>query len=156
MPVELALCLQEMIRLKYFTLDFLNTKICTFPYKGTDKFDKPKPIPKTFMAKKTIGGYAHENAALIRLLPFLIGSLVPEGDYAWEVLMDLKDIVELSLSPIFTEETICYLQSKITDHREVLSEVFPQFTLKPKHHYCTLNTILNSSDVSDHLSTCGQ
>ncbi|XP_041951021.1 uncharacterized protein LOC121711457 isoform X1 [Alosa sapidissima] len=134
-PVELPLCLQEMIRLKYFTLDFLNTKICTFPYKGTDKSDKPKPIPKTFMAKKTIGGNAHENAALIPLLPFLIGSLVPEGDYAWEVLMDLKDIVELSLSPTFTEGTICYLQSKITDHRQVLSEVFPQFTLKAKHHY---------------------
>lgn len=124
-----------MIRLKYFTLDYLNTKILTFPYKGTDKSDKPKPIAKTFIAKKTIGGNAHENAALIGLLPFLVGSLVPEGDYAWEVLMDLKDIVEFSLSPTFSEGTICYLQSKITDHRQVLSEVFPQFTLKPKHHY---------------------
>ena len=49
--------------------------------------------------------------------------------------MDLKDIVELSLSTTFTEGTICFIQSKITDHRQVLSEVFPQFTLKPKHHY---------------------
>ena len=53
-PVELALCLQEMIHLRYFTLGFLKTKILTFLCKGTDKSDKPEPIPKTFVAKKTI------------------------------------------------------------------------------------------------------
>lgn len=51
------------------------------------------------------------------------------------MLMDLKEIVELVLSPRFTEETIQYLQTKIQDHRQMLKEVFPHFTLCPKHHY---------------------
>lgn len=35
-PVELARCIQEMIRLKYFTLEDLNRKIMSFPYQHTD------------------------------------------------------------------------------------------------------------------------
>lgn len=40
--------------------------------------------------------------------------------------MDLKDIVELSLSPAFTNKTIQYLQCKISDQRQIFSEVFPE------------------------------
>lgn len=134
-PVELALCIGEVIHHKYFTLEYLNQKIISFPYKHTDKVDRPHPIPMTFPAKKTIGGNGHENATLLRLLPFLIGSKVPEDDGAWNVLMDLKDMVELIICPVFTDESIQYLQMKIQDHRNMLQEVFPDFTLRPKHHY---------------------
>lgn len=112
-PVELALCMDRMIRLKYFSLDSLNKKIESFPYKGTDATDKPKPIIKTFATKKSIGGNGHENNTLLRLFPLIIGDAVPEGDGAWIILMDLKEIVELVLCPIFDEESIQYLQSKI-------------------------------------------
>lgn len=49
--------------------------------------------------------------------------------------MELKEVVELSLSSEVTEESIQYLQSKIQDHREMLEEVFPDFKLKPKHNF---------------------
>lgn len=65
----------------------------------------------------------------------MIGSKVPEGDEAWAVLMDLKEIVQLVLSPSFTEESIQYMQTKITDHRQGLKAVFAEFKLRPKHHY---------------------
>jgi len=55
-PVELVLCIQEMISRKYFTLEYLNRKIASFSYQHTDKVDKPQPIPKTFTGKRTIGG----------------------------------------------------------------------------------------------------
>lgn len=35
----------------------------------------------------------------------------------------------------FTEESDQYLQSKIQDHRQMLKEAFPDFKLRPKHHY---------------------
>lgn len=82
--------------------------------------------------KRTIGGNGHENSTLLRLLPLMIGNTVPEGDGAWTVWMDLKDIVELLLSPTFDDEYIQYLQTKVQDHRQMLQEVF---TLLPKHHY---------------------
>lgn len=31
-PMELSLCVKEMIRLNYFTLEYLNNKITSFPY----------------------------------------------------------------------------------------------------------------------------
>jgi len=58
----------------------LNRKIETFSYQHTDKVDKPKPISKTYTTKMTIGGNGHENAALLQLLPFMVGNVVPEGD----------------------------------------------------------------------------
>ncbi|XP_073718055.1 uncharacterized protein [Misgurnus anguillicaudatus] len=124
-----------MIRLKYFTLEYLNCKIVSFPYQHTDKIDKPRPISKNFASKRTIGGNGHENGTLLRLLPLMIVNKVPEGDGAWTVLMDLKEIVELVLSPRFDDSSIQYLQTKIQDHRHMLQEVFPDFTLLPKHHY---------------------
>lgn len=49
--------------------------------------------------------------------------------------MDLKNIVELSLSPAFMEDTIQYLQCKNSDHRQIFSEVFPELCFRPKHHF---------------------
>ena len=51
MPVELALC-----------------------------FDKRQPIPRNFAAKLTIKGNGDENSTLLRLLPLIVGSKLPEGD----------------------------------------------------------------------------
>ncbi|KAF7654703.1 hypothetical protein LDENG_00066030 [Lucifuga dentata] len=134
-PTELALCISEMMCCKYFALEYLTMKIHTFPYQHSGRLDKPQPIPKTFEAKLSIGGNGHENATLLKLLPLMVGSKVPEGDGAWAILMDLKEDVQLVLSPSFTDESIQYMQTKISDHRQVLREVFPGFQLRPKHHY---------------------
>lgn len=45
-------------------------------------------------------------------------------DGAWTVLMDLKEVVELMLCPVFTDESIQYLQMKMQDHRHMLQEVY--------------------------------
>lgn len=50
----------------------------------------------------------HENCTLLRLLSFIIGVKIPFNDPAWQVLMTLKDITELVVSPIHTEESIFY------------------------------------------------
>lgn len=64
----------------------------------------------------------------------MIGHLVPEGDETWEVLMVLKDVLELVVSQRFTDESLFYLES-MSEHREVLLNAFPDCTLRPKHHY---------------------
>ncbi|KAL2078046.1 hypothetical protein ACEWY4_025731 [Coilia grayii] len=133
-PVELALCLQGMISLNYFTLQDLNKAIKSFPYQHSDKVDRPHPIP-SFSSRGTIGGNGHENHALLRLLPILIGHNIPEGDMFWEILMALKDVVDLAVSHKFTEETLQYMSCKISEHRQILQEVFPNLMLRPKHHF---------------------
>lgn len=134
-PLELALCLDLLIKKKYFTLFQLNGLISQFPYKWTDKSDSPKPIPLNFATRKSIGGNAHENWSLLRLLPLMIGFKVPESEPAWHLLMDLKDIVELVVSPFHTDDTIRFLDTKISEHRHRYLQVFPEARVLPKHHY---------------------
>ena len=43
--------------------------------------------------------------------------------------------MEILASPIFTEENLFYLEARICEHRQLQQEVFPEFKLKPKHHF---------------------
>ncbi|KAL0149438.1 hypothetical protein M9458_055226, partial [Cirrhinus mrigala] len=97
-PLELSLCLKDLISKGFISLEELNSRIKSFPYKYADRVNKPQKIPKSSFAKGTIGGNGHENWTLLRLLPLMFGSSIPENDPAWEILMDLKDIVELVVS----------------------------------------------------------
>lgn len=134
-PIEMSLCIKDLISKKYISLDSLNKAIKHFPYKFTDRTDQPQPIPATFASRGTIGGNGHENWALTRLLPLMIGFDVPENDQTWEILMLLKDILELTVSFRVTEDSLDFLDAKISEHRGVLLTVFPHFTLRPKHHF---------------------
>lgn len=65
----------------------------------------------------------------------MIGPKVQEEEHAWQLLMTLKDVVELAMSPIHTDESIGLLDSLIAEHRHRFSSVFPQEKLIPKHHF---------------------
>lgn len=60
---------------------------------------------------------------------------MPEDEPAWQVILHLKDIVELVVAPVHTDETIVYLEAKIHDHRQLYVHLFPFAKLLPKHHY---------------------
>lgn len=135
LPVELAHCLNLFISKKYFTLDNLNESILKFSYKWADKSNRPHVIPRTFVLKKSIGGNAHENWSLLRFLPFLVGQLVPPDEPAWQVILDLKDMVELVVAPVHTAQSIAFLEARICDHRCRLQEVFPGIKLLRKHNF---------------------
>ncbi len=134
-PVELSLCLGKLISDKYFTLEELNTAIQSFPYSFSDKTNRPQRLTQTFKVNGTIGGNGHENWTLLRLLPLMVGHLVPENNTTWRILLELKDIVELLASSVFTTESLCYLEYKISVHRQFLQDDFPDFKLRPKHHF---------------------
>lgn len=71
----------------------------------------------------------------MHFLPFIIGHRVPEGDQTWELVLELKDLVELLSTPYFTSDSLCYIQAKISDHRQLLQTVFPPKKLCSKHHF---------------------
>lgn len=60
---------------------------------------------------------------------------MPEGDNAWDILMLLKDIVELAVATRHTEESIHFFECKVSEHRELLQTTSPNFKLCPKHHF---------------------
>lgn len=134
--VPVSQCISDLISKKYFSLETLNHAIKTFAYAFNDSTDQPQPIAHGFSTKGTIGGNGHENWALIRLPTLLIGHKVPEGDNAWNILLLFKDIVDLVVTTKHTEkESIHFLDCKVSEHRELLQTTFPDFRLRPKHHF---------------------
>lgn len=71
----------------------------------------------------------------------MVGSKVPEQDEVWATMMDLKEVVQVVLSPSFTEESIRYLQTKIKEHRQALKQCFLILSSNPS--IITLNIILS-------------
>ena len=134
-PVEIARCLGVLISQKLFTLAHLNSVVREFPYKWSDKTNKPHVVSQHFRRNQSVGGNCHENWSLLRFLPFFVGSLVPEDEPAWLVLMVLKDIVELVVAPVHSDASLAFLESKITEHRQRYIELFPDKRLLPKHHF---------------------
>nr|XP_054600874.1 uncharacterized protein LOC129164486 isoform X2 [Nothobranchius furzeri]XP_054600875.1 uncharacterized protein LOC129164486 isoform X2 [Nothobranchius furzeri] len=134
-PLELGLCFSVFLSKKYFSFIELNSAILQFPYKWADKTDCPQALPANLSSKKKLGGNAHENWTLIRLLPFIIGHRIPLNDPNWLLLMSLKDIVELVVAPVHNEESIAYLDYKISEHRYRFKEAFPDEDFIPKHHF---------------------
>ena len=116
---ELALCLKALISKGYFLLETLNAAIKQFLYTFSDRTNQPQLITKNFSSKRTIGGNHHENWTLLRLLPLLTDHHIPEGDETWEALMILKDVVELSVSTSFTEESVYFHDCKIAEHKDL-------------------------------------
>lgn len=89
----------------------------------------------SFDFKKSLGGNFPVDWTLLKLLPFMIGDTIPEDDKTWQILLDLKEIVGLLASRHFSYMRLSYLECKISDHRCLLKEVFPNFHFLPKHHF---------------------
>lgn len=67
----------------------------------------------------------------------IAGSRVSERDSAWQVLLALKDILELVVAaPVHTNESIVYVDFKISEHHDRFLEVFAKETLTAKHACC--------------------
>ncbi len=62
----------------------------------------------------------------------MVGHKIPEDEKAWQLIMCLKDVVDLALSPVFSDASIGFLDSKISEHRHRFLELFPQQRLLPK------------------------
>ena len=51
------------------------------------------------------------------------------------MILDIKDIVELVDAPLHTEETICYLDTKISVYRLRFLKVYPQERPTTKYNF---------------------
>lgn len=83
----------------------------------------------------TIGAQAADNWCLLRLLPVIIGDKVDPCDPVWQLVITLKELVELVCAPKITTAQVAYLNVVVVEYLETRKAVFPSEHLKPKHHY---------------------
>ncbi len=66
----------------------------------------------------TTGSQAAENWCLLRLLPVIIGDKVDSHDPVWELVITLKELVELVCAPKITIGQVAYLNVVVMEYLE--------------------------------------
>lgn len=131
---DVALYLKYFIKKKkWFTYSLLNQRIKQFKYKGTDALTKPCAVNPE--ASK-LSGQAIQNWNFLRLLPVIIGDKIqnPEDD-VWQLMLQLKDIVDFICAQKNSLSQVTYLDVLIQEYLESRKCQFPETPLKPKHHF---------------------
>lgn len=119
----------------YFTLDFFNNALKVFPYGKCDKKNKPTCSNTDTLASFKIKQTASQTWCLMRLLPLMVASTIPEGNEYWELYLTLMDICEITFAPSVPCEMVAYLEYLVHGFLVTLKELYPEDRLKPKSHY---------------------
>jgi hypothetical protein len=131
--VDTALFLKYFIKeKKWFDYTILNRSITSFECKDLDSKDKPCIVNAN---KDKLSGHAVQNWVFLRLLPLIIGKYVDVSNEVWQLLILLKNIVNIICSPSISSGQIVFLKWLIDDYLDTRRKLFPNCSLKPKHHY---------------------
>ena len=134
---EVKLVLNSLIEQKLISPDKLNYRITSFDYGFSDMGNKPSVISKSDL--KSQDSPLRQSAAqmwcLLRLLPVMIGDLIPNDNKEWELLIVLLMCMEIIFSPSVTLAATRYLSQIIEDHHSLFLELYPHLHLRPKHHF---------------------
>lgn len=132
---DLALYLKHLvIQEKHFSYLELNRRINKFKYLGNDANDKPCEVNP---GSEKLSGHAIQNWCFLRVLPLLVGDRIdcPAENEVWQLVLQLRQIVELICAPAITTGQIAYLRVLIEEYLHIRMLTFPDQPLKPKHHY---------------------
>ena len=96
-----------------------------FVYKWIDlcscRFHDKKNKPSAILLERgevKVRQTSSQMWCLLRLLPFMIGSVIGKGDEKWEVYLQLREIVEYIFSPVTTESSTYVLEWLVQVHHE--------------------------------------
>lgn len=126
-PAESALCFRTPSSKGVVSLQTLNGAIKPCLYTFSDRTNQPQLSEKNISTMRTTGRNGPENSTLLRHLPLLMVITFLRG----MKLGKLKDLVEMSLSTSFSEESVYFH----IEQRDVFQKVFVNEKLRPKHYY---------------------
>ena len=69
-----------------------------------------------------------------RLLPLIIGDLVPEGDKKWELILQVFTINDYMFAPKTTSDIVAHVRL-LKYHHTKLTLLYPECLVIPKLHY---------------------
>lgn len=135
-PYTLSNVLESLIKENVITLDTINKRIESFRYNELEKSNKPRVL---FFSQGKKGGQklkikqsASEMLCLCRYLGLMIGDLIPGDNRYWKLLICLRKIIGILMSPILDKGQIQNLKILIAKHNAKYIEFFGN--LKPKMH----------------------
>ena len=78
---------------------------------------------------------ADQMWCLARLLPLMIGDIVPADDEQWQNFLLLLTITDYVFAPVATPDIVSFLHDTIRNHHEKFSLLYPESSIIPKFHY---------------------
>ena len=142
--------LSKLVEDDLFTFEQLNDGLKSFKFAAVDKGNKPGPILLTGR-----GGMAKLKCTqsqmwcFIRIMPFLVGHFIPEGNAHWDLFLHVLDMVECICAPAVAEGGIGYMRGVIEDCLDLFKELYPEHVTLPKMHYITHLGLLQGAGQSD-------
>ena len=70
-----------------------------------------------------------------RILPLLIGDLVPRGDKKWDNFLTMMRIMDILFAPTTTEDLLGYLSHILEAHHHEFTKLHPVQSIIPKMHF---------------------
>ena len=132
---DVLTCLvHHFVQTSLFTLGDLEERMTGFPYKGTHKVNKPRPLANQ-LAQLKIRQKASQIRCLLHLFHLLIGDRIEEGNPKWEVLLVLCDVVDTLTAPVLSKSEALFLYDLVEQFHSLFANEFPDFLLKPKAHF---------------------
>jgi len=93
---DVILYIMEWIKLKWFTLEYLNYQIKTFKFHPHESSSRPPTIGR---GVKRLPGNACENWHFLRFLPLLVLPRIQDtSNSAWKLILSLRQITEIVVS----------------------------------------------------------
>lgn len=139
-PIVVCKVITALHHLKIVTLNDINSELEAFTFGKNDRGYIPQALPQSVLKRK-LPGSAAQNLCLFRILPFLIGHYIPEGEIHWDIYLKCREIGDLILSPCIRNSIIPVLSFQIGEFLSSFQTVFPD-TFTPK-----LLNPLSASDV---------
>ena len=131
----LALVLSYFIfQVKLLSLGALQKAMTSFTYVRSDRVNTPRVL-QAKGRKVIVKGTFCQIWTLLRVVPFLLGSLVPAHETAWVLLMDLVLLVQFFCAPRMDGAMRDRMQMLVEKWLKDFRRTFPQFRFTPKFHY---------------------
>jgi hypothetical protein len=118
----------------YFTLNWFNNKVASYPFHYLLKHNLPPSIDEKSISVGAISSSASAMHTLVLILPFILHDKVPH-DALWLNVIRLIEITILSISPYASGDMASQLQVLISEHHSQFHIDFPNCRLPPKFHY---------------------
>lgn len=132
-PLTMSLVLTDIcVHKKVVSLNTINNIIKSFHYSRVDETNKPRVLSMK-NGRVVVRQSMSECWTLLRLLPLMIGHLVPRCR-AWTVFVLYVRIVELIVSPCITEIELVQMQPLVEKFLRGMVSIFGQ-RLTPKMHF---------------------
>ncbi|XP_064468606.1 uncharacterized protein LOC135381211 [Ornithodoros turicata] len=135
-PFAMKHIIRQLVSSGFFSLDQLNQQIQSYKYEQCDLKNKPEKLSRDFLqGKAALKGSASQIWCFFRHFAVYVGDCVPCGHSAWELYLQLREIVNIVMCRKLPTSYVPYLHRIINFFCLDFRALFPEAAVPCKMHY---------------------